>query len=138
MRTSWLKILLMAAAFCLTASVSQAAVDHSHHQHPDSPFGGEQIVKHLHCVLKGHSMDKPCPHIMARQRGNSGQSVIANECGGTPLPSNSHRIGSDNIFPIDAMMFDGSVESSSNDFSAVVSFYHRLAFHSLEPPPKSL
>ncbi len=83
-------------------------------------------------------MEKPCPHMMARHRGNSGQPVIANECGGTSLPSNSHRIGSENIFSISEMMFDGNIESNPRNFSFVVSFYHRLALHSLEPPPKSL
>ena len=128
MRSSLTKILLMAAAFCLTASVGQAAVGHAHHHHPDSPFVGQQDAKHPHCVLKGHSMDKPCPHMVARHGGNNGQPVIANECGGTPLPSNSHRIGSENIFSISEMMFDGSVNSNPGKISSVISFYNRIAF----------
>ena len=138
MRYPWIQIILVSAVFCLTASASQAEVGHAHHPHPDSPFVGQQDVRHAHCVLKGHSRNKPCPHILVRHRANSGQTVIANECGGTSLPSNSHRIGSQNNFFVSAMMFDDSIESNHKNFSSVISFYHRLAPHSLEPPPKSL
>lgn len=136
MRHTWIKILSLAAMLGFTASVSQASV--GHHHHADSPFVGQPDVRHPHCVLKGHSRDKPCPHILSRQSGKSGQTVIANECGGTSQPSNSHRIGSENHFSISEMMFDGSLESHHRNFSSVISFYHRLALHSLEPPPKSL
>ena len=126
----------MAVIGCLVATVSQAGVGPAHHHHADSPFVGQQDAQHRHCVLKGHSLDRPCPHMM--DRGNNGQPMIASDCGGTSSPSNSHRIGSENIFSINARVFDGNLESQPENFFSDISFYHRLSFHSLAPPPKSL
>ena len=116
---------------CLN-SAAFASASHDHHRHvkASSPFEGKGQIIGIHCLISGHSLNKPCPH-------HSGQSYgIATECGGSPFPKNPISSGFDSTFleRQDANLY------VSLPFRRIISSFHFLtsvSLNSSSPPPKS-
>jgi len=127
--------LLFAFGFMSTSSAF-ASGDHRHHHHdPMSPFGKTNL--NLHCLLKGHSLDNPCPHILKHLGEKSLPYFIGSDCGGSPSQNNALSSGFDFSFvefPVDTNTFS-SPERALKSRLEKRSF---LYFESIKPPPRFL
>jgi hypothetical protein len=78
----WITTFLISAMVIFITSVSVSAKPHDHHtSHPlVSPFDKTIELPH-HCIVNGHSLSNPCPHLI-KKTANS--HTIAVACGGAP------------------------------------------------------
>lgn len=77
-------ILFLVIALFLLAP-AHAGLHHDHHS-VDSVFQKASKGKHAHCILRGHSQNNPCPHIL-HPKGPQQNIVIGADCGGSPFSS---------------------------------------------------
>ncbi len=77
-------IFLMSWVTILVTSGTVTAMSHDHHtsHHSISPFDKSNELPQ-HCVLKGHSINNPCPHLMKDSKSVNSITIAA-DCGGTP------------------------------------------------------
>ncbi len=122
------------AVFLASASFSFAAGHSSHKGH--SPMDKVGKRPSLHCVLKGHDLSNPCPHIIADD-GLAEKSFLSSPCGGktsneTPFSYNS---GSSSFF--DLLEAPGyKVHDLNGTFYFHNAQYTSLEPRSFDPPPK--
>jgi len=86
-----IKILILVLGWCIFSGTGFAEThhfhDHVHSQHPigktGSPFETSKGSISLHCLLKGHSIDKPCPHILSPLKNTliDETTYLSTECG---------------------------------------------------------
>lgn len=101
----------------------------------ESPFG--ESVKHrgMHCQVKGHFLNKACPHKLRYPNGES--DSIAIECGGLPFKKSL------SFFDINKLFFGffGEIHGLSTGFVEVIFINSGLTSVYLAnspPPPKSI
>ncbi len=80
-------VLLLAGIATLTCGLDLAdAMSHEHHSTPHgavSPFDGKSTLPN-HCELQGHSLKKPCPHLLSGLRNKKSiQDIISVDCSGS-------------------------------------------------------
>ena len=124
-------VLLLAGIATLTCGLDfAAAMSHEHHSNQYevvSPFEGKPALPN-HCELQGHSMKKPCPHLLNGSRNNKSlKDVISVDCSGTQnhpgfAGAKKHEVCSSNRIP-----------SGSSASFALHSSYD-LILHSLSSP----
>ncbi len=64
---------------------------HQHSQHVQAKNEGQS----LHCILNGHSPDKPCPHNKTRKTDSRDSIRISTECGGHASPNDASIVKTD-------------------------------------------
>ena len=65
------------------------AMDHHHHgerQKAASPFAKKNKTVKLHCLLRGHKFDTPCPKHLKADQKNHPHYQLASECRGSSIP----------------------------------------------------
>jgi hypothetical protein len=126
--------LCIASAFVL-ASTAFASGDHQHDHDSISPFGKTSL--NLHCLLKGHSLNNPCPHILKHLGGKSLPHFIGSNCGGSPSQNNIISSGFDFHFVEFPIKINSifSAERTPKLRSEISSF---LFYESIKPPPRFL
>jgi hypothetical protein len=83
------KLTVTAALFLVMALFFSTPVNASlHHDHQSGHVFSKMTSKgkHAHCVLRGHSQNNPCPHILYPKRQEQGV-ILGPDCGGSPFPS---------------------------------------------------
>jgi len=67
-------------------SVTSGQAQHGHHK-VKSPFSDKSEKMRMHCLLKGHRLNKPCPEHIKRNSGSSEKCLITSPCndGSSPL-----------------------------------------------------
>ncbi len=78
-------ILFLVMALFLSAP-AHAGLHHDHHYSVNTIFQKAAEVKPVHCLLRGHSISNPCPHIL-KTKSQRERTAIAPDCGGTPFSS---------------------------------------------------
>lgn len=130
-------VILALSVWSVAFSPSANANDvHKRHQHnAANPFNKTNL--NLHCLLKGHSLDNPCPHILKHLGSKSLLYLIGADCGG----SHSQKKG---VFAgFDITFMDSPAENififSSGQTLALPSEKRTFLFYgSIKPPPKFL
>ena len=128
--------LLVLGVLLLFAS-SASAIDHEgHHKHGKniSPFVKKQGVS-LHCILKGHSINDLCPHLLNASVDKAIPCVIGSSCGSHPFQKKSASSGSSLQFINDSFFQMSHYESSQTLYlsQSIPSLQNN---DSVDPPPK--
>lgn len=123
----------MCGVVLLVASGTATAMSHDHHTHSVSPFDQNKELPH-HCVLKGHSINNPCPHIV-RDSKSADTIAIATDCGGAPyekqtVPQNTNK---QKVFLVNGKPH---IQPSRNSLGIVTSDYSLILPRSLFHPPR--
>lgn len=105
---------------------------HQHKGHMQAEKQGQS----LHCILNGHSPDKPCPHTHVQQdTGSKAQLHLNTECGGHTSPDGTSVVQTDGSFVAIAPTQSDATFTGPEHFQVT----HSLASRSLSaiaPPPK--
>ncbi len=117
------------------------ALTHDHASH--SPFhqhtGHMQAEKQgqsLHCILNGHSPDKPCPHTHVQQDvGSKAQLHLNTECGGQTSPNGTSVVQTDGSFVAIAPTQSDAIFTGPEHFEVTPSLISR-SLSGIAPPPK--
>jgi hypothetical protein len=128
-------VLVLAFAMVLaSASVSFAGNHKSHKGH--SPMKKIGKGSSLHCVLKGHDLSNPCPHLVAK--GGLGEKYsLALPCDGKTSNQNPFSYN-----PESSSFFDllNPLDYKVHNLNRTISFYRTeyapLELSPLDPPPK--
>lgn len=131
-----IRLLMVLSVLFLFASSSWANMHEGHHNHNKgvSPFVQKQGVS-LHCMLRGHSINDLCPHLLKASEDKTIPCVIGSSCGSHPFQKNAATSGSSlqlivssffqitHFESIQALYLDKSLPSLSNN-------------ETVDPPPK--
>ena len=135
------KTLAFVVLFCALLSPKNIFAEvHNHNGHHQkeitSPFEVKKEKNSLHCLLKIHALNEPCPHSNSVQ-GKSISFTIAPDCGG----NTSGTIPNTTTFNYD---FTGatSVTLITNYWKSAFTSDHFFISHgfndSLSPPPRTI
>ncbi len=131
-----LVVSLFFASGLFTTSSAFANSDHQHHHHNStSPFNKTNLNQH--CLLKGHSLDNPCPHTMKHLGSKDLPSFIGSDCAGSPSQTNMLLGGSDLNF-MDLSLGNNIVFSAERAPLLLSSKRSFLFYESIKPPPRFL
>lgn len=123
-------ILFLLMALFLSAP-AHAGLHHDHHS-LDSVFQKASKGKHAHCVLRGHSQNNPCPHIL-HPKGPQKNIVIGTDCGGASLPVSLPSI--QKISLINEGPIQKSLSSSKYQLDSF-ALYLGSSLNTIDHPPK--
>ncbi len=110
---------------------------HAGHHHPEahafSPF--EKRGLPVHCALLGHSIDKPCPHILkSTGRVNEKNEYLAADCAGpSGIPGS---LGFDENTPAAMISLSTDLPGSVLSVDGRQAHFSSLIPHSIEHPPR--
>ena len=131
--------ILLAFAIMLSVLFASSAFAnglHTHHQHSDSisPFSKNKKLS-LHCILKGHSINDLCPHLLKTSKDKTIPSVIGSGCGTHPFPKKSNTNGFNLQFIENSHFQTQHYQTSQTLFldSPSISLSNNDA---VDPPPK--
>ncbi len=128
-------VLILALAILLASAGAGFATNHASHK-GHSPMDKIGKSPSLHCVLKGHDLSNPCPHLLAED-GLSEKSFLSSPCNGDASNQNpfSYTSGGSCFFDL-----RHAPEYAVHHFNGTVSFHHAryisIEPDPLDPPPK--
>jgi hypothetical protein len=126
-------VFLVAAIFF--SMPAQAGLHHDHHS-TDSPFHKASKGKPVHCILLGHSINNPCPHIL-NPKTQMQRIVIGPDCGGLPFPTKSIPFPPLNKFFLNyENLFQKSLVGAEK-FYYPPDLYNTPIFRSIDHPPQA-
>lgn len=122
------------------ASTGLASPSHDHHSHHkiESPFHAKAKAPRPHCLLRGHDLNKPCPHHSLKEnQENKYQHTIASDCGGSPARNQFTTASFGTAFMVSST-FDFHIfhKSAHTDFQS--SVYSSTPITPSPPPPQLL
>lgn len=131
-----LSAFLILSVLFLSTSSSWANAHHGHRQHANgvSPFNQNKRIS-LHCILKGHSINDLCPHLIKASKDKSLPCVISSSCGSHPYQKESTSGGLSLQFIHNAWFQTPHYESSQSLYfdRPTLSLSNN---DSVDPPPK--
>jgi hypothetical protein len=129
-------VLLVLSALLLFASSASAIGHEGHHDHDKnvSPFVQKQGIS-LHCVLKGHTINALCPHLLKASKDKNILYVIGSSCSSHPFQKNSTTSGS-SMQLINDSFFQMSHYESTQTLYLVRSIPLLSNNYTVDPPPK--
>jgi hypothetical protein len=134
----FLVLIVPLAVSFLGISQAYGMAGHGNHHHqvkPVSPFDAKD--KSAHCLLHGHSLDKPCPHKIDSAKRDNEVFAIDVDCGGSPFPKNPALTSVD--FPsIDSFVFFNFGPWSIRLAGQPLALLNSKVFDTSSPPPKFL
>lgn len=126
-------VFLLATFFLLVPA--HAGLHHDHHS-IGSPFDKVSEGKPVHCILLGHSISNPCPHIL-NPKSHRQKIAIGPDCGGLPFPSKSIPFPSLNKFFLNHENLTQQALAGAEKFDCPPDLYNTSIFRSIDHPPKS-
>lgn len=113
---------------------AHAGSDHDHHS-MESPFHNEPDGKPVHCVLLGHSINNPCPHIL-NPKSQTQRIAIGPDCGGRPFPSKAISFLSLNKFFLNDESLIQKLLAEGEKYHYLPDLYTTSIIRSIDHPPK--
>lgn len=128
-------VLAIAFAIMLTSVNSSFAAHHMPHK-GHSPMDKVGKGLSLHCILKGHDISNPCPHLMAKSEVSEKFS-LSSSCGGKDPSQNpfSYDSGGSSYFEL-LDVPDYTVYDLKWTTPLYKTNYLPIEFSTLDPPPK--
>ncbi len=128
-------VLVIAFAIVLVCGSSSFAADHNSHE---GHFPMKEMGKglSLHCVLKGHDLSNPCPHLVAK--GDLGEKYsLSLPCGGKTSNQNPFSFNPESSSFFDLLNApDYKVHNLNWTIPLYIVGYAPLELSPLDPPPK--
>lgn len=133
MKLTVIGMVFLAGALILSAP-AHAGLHHDHHSSGSLSHKASKGKPH-HCVLLGHSISNPCPHIL--QPNSLREKVaIGMECGGLPFPSKAIPLHSlQKIFSKHENLVLTALAGAEKYFR-FPDLYGYSTVRSIDPPPK--
>lgn len=104
---------------------------HQHSQHVQT----KNEEQSLHCILNGHSPDKPCPHKKIRKTEKKGIALLSTECGGHTSPVSASIVKTQTTYFAVTSTPDETVCMDQELFPAIHPLVSR-SYSKIAPPPK--
>jgi hypothetical protein len=134
-----IKLAVIAMVFLvgvLFLSVPAHAGLHHDHISIDSPFHKASKGKPVHCVLLGHSINNPCPHIL-NPKSQTQRIAIGPDCGGLPFPSKSIPFPPLNKFFLNYENLFQKPLAGAKKYYYPPDLYNTSIFRSIDHPPQA-